>query len=32
MKNLMAKIKTLDYKQLALQHGEKVGLALGLGR
>lgn len=28
MKNLMAKIKTLDYKQFALQHGEKIGLGV----
>jgi hypothetical protein len=28
MKNLMAKIKTLDYKQFALEHGEKIGLGV----
>jgi len=28
MKNLTAKLKGLDYKQLALQHGEKAGFGL----
>src|SRR5260221_12855767 len=28
MNNLMTKIKTLDYKQFALQHGEKIGLGV----
>ena len=28
MKNLMAKIKTMNYKQFALQHGEKIGLGV----
>lgn len=26
MKNFISKIKTLDYKQFALQHGEKIGM------
>ncbi|MGE5194615.1 MAG: hypothetical protein ACM3U2_19150, partial [Deltaproteobacteria bacterium] len=28
MKDLMSKIKTLDYKQLALNHGEKIGIGV----
>ncbi len=28
MNNLIAKIKTFDYKQFALQHGEKIGLGV----
>lgn len=28
MKDLLTKIKTLDYKQFALQHGEKIGLGV----
>jgi len=28
MNKLMAKIKTMDYKQFALQHGEKIGLGV----
>ena len=26
MKDLMSKLKTLDYKQFALDHGEKIGI------
>src|SRR5262245_14656113 len=28
MKDLMSRIKTLDYKQFALNHGEKIGMGI----
>ena len=28
MKDFLTKIKTLDYKQFALNHGEKIGIGI----